>query len=208
MLKYKAVKFILRVKVTKKTILHLARHGQTEWNTEHRIQGQFDSPLTAKGEQQAVQLAMLCLPLQINKILTSSLGRTIQTANICAGKLNIDVIVLDGLKERHFGSWQGLLTQEVQSDIDYTEITSQISDCKPEGGESAKQLLIRFENTLKKQVKEAPDDTYLVVTHGDVLRCFMSQFLMQGQSQTGYDYKNGHLISIGYDITSDSFFPL
>tara|TARA_R110001583_G_scaffold188860_3_gene351338 strand:- start:26651 stop:27235 length:585 start_codon:yes stop_codon:yes gene_type:complete len=194
--------------VSKKTILHLARHGQTEWNTEHRIQGQFDSPLTVKGEQQALQLAMLCLPLNINKILTSSLGRAIQTANICADKLNLDVLVVDGIKERHFGQWQGLLTPEVQSHKDYTEITSQVTDCKPEGGESARQLLTRFENTLKKQVNEAPDDTYLVVTHGDVLRCFMSQFLTQGQLQTGYDYKNGHLISIGYNYESGFFFPL
>jgi broad specificity phosphatase PhoE len=207
-LKYTAVKFILRVKVSKKTILHLARHGQTEWNTEHRIQGQLDSPLTVQGKQQAEHLARLCLSLNISKILTSPLGRAVQTAGICAHKLNLDVMIIDGIKERHFGQWQGLLTPQVQGYKDYTEITSQITECEPKEGESAKQLLSRFEQALKIQVKEAPNDTYLVVTHGDVLRCFMAQFLTPEQSQTGYDYKNGHLISIAYDHSRGCFLPL
>lgn len=35
--------------------VYLVRHGETQWNAERRIQGQSDSPLTAKGEQQAMQ---------------------------------------------------------------------------------------------------------------------------------------------------------
>ncbi|STI83388.1 phosphoglycerate mutase [Escherichia coli] len=31
--------------------VYLVRHGETQWNAERRIQGQSDSPLTAKGEQ-------------------------------------------------------------------------------------------------------------------------------------------------------------
>lgn len=37
--------------------VYLVRHGETQWNAERRIQGQSDSPLTAKGEQQAMQVA-------------------------------------------------------------------------------------------------------------------------------------------------------
>ncbi|VEB50809.1 phosphoglycerate mutase 2 [Salmonella enterica subsp. enterica] len=36
--------------------VYLVRHGETQWNAERRIQGQSDSPLTAKGEQQAMQV--------------------------------------------------------------------------------------------------------------------------------------------------------
>ncbi|NJM92772.1 MAG: histidine phosphatase family protein [Rhodospirillaceae bacterium] len=38
-------------------MLHLARHGQTEWNLEHRLQGGRDSPLTKLGERQAKAVA-------------------------------------------------------------------------------------------------------------------------------------------------------
>ncbi len=37
--------------------VYLVRHGETQWNAERRIQGQSDSPLTDKGEQQARQVA-------------------------------------------------------------------------------------------------------------------------------------------------------
>ncbi len=37
--------------------VYLVRHGETQWNAERRIQGQSDSPLTAKGEQQAMVVA-------------------------------------------------------------------------------------------------------------------------------------------------------
>jgi broad specificity phosphatase PhoE len=191
-----------------RTTFHLARHGQTSWNIEHRIQGQLDSLLTIKGEAQALQLAISCLPLNISQVLTSSLGRAIQTATICAQRLQVEAKIVDDIEERNFGMWQGCLTPDMQSHADYVEITSQVTDCKPEQGESAKQLLTRFERALKKQFKAKRHETYLIITHGDVLRCFMAQFLKNGQSQTGYDYKNGQLFSINYDHQTNIFSPL
>ncbi|WP_022942491.1 histidine phosphatase family protein [Psychromonas hadalis] len=185
--------------MNKKTTFYLARHGQTRWNIEQRIQGQLDSSLTKIGKQQALQLATQCLSLNINKILTSSLGRAVQTAAICSELLHVKHTVVRGIEERNFGLWQGRLTPEMQSHHDYTEITAQITDCKPEQGESAKQILIRFECALKQQFQSAPHENYLIITHGDVLRCFMAQFKDCEELSTGYDYKNGQLISLSYD---------
>ncbi|MEI6897436.1 MAG: histidine phosphatase family protein [Psychromonas sp.] len=194
--------------MNKKTIFHLARHGQTQWNIEQRIQGQLDSLLTQQGELQAVQLAKLCQPLNISKILTSSLGRAIQTATLCGQYLQMPVTILPGIEERHFGLWQGKLTPEVQKEANYHEITSQITDCKPEHGESAQQLLTRFEKALRQQFQQAPQEHYLMITHGDVLRCFMSQFEQGRKATTGYDFKNGHLISLAYHHITGQFSPL
>ena len=33
--------------------IYLVRHGETEWNREGRMQGNLDSPLTERGEDQA-----------------------------------------------------------------------------------------------------------------------------------------------------------
>ena len=48
--------------------VYLVRHGETQWNAERRIQGQSDSPLTAKGEQQAMQVATRAKELGITHI--------------------------------------------------------------------------------------------------------------------------------------------
>lgn len=56
--------------------VYLVRHGETQWNAERRIQGQSDSPLTAKGEQQAMQVATRAKELGITHIISSDLGRT------------------------------------------------------------------------------------------------------------------------------------
>ncbi|PKF60420.1 phosphoglycerate mutase [Psychromonas sp. psych-6C06] len=195
-------------KKTQRTYFYLARHGQTHWNIAHRIQGQLDSPLTTVGQQQAKDLADACQVHQITKILTSSLGRAVETATICAQQLQLQQTTLKGIEERNFGLWEGKLTGEVQRCTDYDEITSQVTDIAPPNGESAAQLLMRFETALKQQFTLMPCDNYLIITHGDVLRCFMSQFLAQNEITTGYDYKNGHIISMCYDHSREQFIPL
>ena len=209
-----------------KTTFYLARHGQTEWNVERRIQGQLDSFLTSEGEQQASQLAAQCSKLNITQVLTSSLGRAVQTANICAEQLNITVKPVPGFEERHFGIWQGKLVSEVNGDVNYNEITSHITDCKPEQGESAKELLARFTKALTNQLQTANNETFLIVSHGDILRSFMAQFndplllkvsLSEASSSktsskkalsTGYDYKNAQLIAMTYDQETGTFSKL
>ena len=206
-----------------KTTFYLARHGQTEWNVERRIQGQLDSFLTPEGQQQASQLAGQCRELNITQVLTSSLGRAVQTANICAQQLNITVKSVSGFEERHFGLWQGKLVSEVNDDVHYNEITSQITDCKPEQGESAKELLARFTKALTNQLQTENNETFLIVSHGDILRSFMAQFeeplsseaslsetsLSETSSKkalsTGYDYKNAQLIAMNYDQITGKF---
>lgn len=64
--------------------VYLVRHGETQWNAERRIQGQSDSPLTAKGEQQAMQVGERARSLGITHIISSDLGRTKRTAEIIA----------------------------------------------------------------------------------------------------------------------------
>lgn len=83
--------------------VYLVRHGETQWNAERRIQGQSNSPLTAKGEQQAMQVATRAKELGITHIISSDLGRTRRTAEIIAQACGCDIIFDSRLRELNMG---------------------------------------------------------------------------------------------------------
>ena len=64
------------------TIFIVVRHGETHWNVEMRIQGQHDSPLTENGIAQAEALAGRLAAERIDALISSDLGRAMQTARV------------------------------------------------------------------------------------------------------------------------------
>lgn len=96
-------------------MIYLLRHGQTVWNSIGRLQGQMDSPLTAKGVAQAQAMGSLLAETlavggaQVPKIVSSPLGRAWQTAAIVAERIGVEVaeITLEPrLAEIAFGAWE------------------------------------------------------------------------------------------------------
>ena len=104
---------------TANTTFYLVRHGQTEWNRNGRQQGQLDSPLTHKGEQQAHAAGRLLVRMLRDEapfvVETSPLGRARQTAAIVCMGLDVGepATVEPLLAEHHLGVWQGLTLAEV-----------------------------------------------------------------------------------------------
>ncbi|WP_311257415.1 histidine phosphatase family protein [Microbacterium sp. WCS2018Hpa-9] len=93
--------------------LFLVRHGQTEWNLEHRLQGQLDSPLTADGIRQAKSVAERLAGRGITTVCSSPLGRALRTAVIIADRLDAELVEVPELAELHHGEVAGLTWQEV-----------------------------------------------------------------------------------------------
>ena len=83
--------------------VYLVRHGETQWNAERRIQGQSDSPLTAKGELQAVQVGERVRSYGITHVIASDLGRTQRTAEIIADACGCGVTLDARLRELDMG---------------------------------------------------------------------------------------------------------
>lgn len=86
--------------------VYLVRHGETQWNAERRIQGQSDSPLTAKGEQQAMQVGERARSFGITHVISSDLGRTRRTAEIIAQACGCDITYDSRLRELNMGCWK------------------------------------------------------------------------------------------------------
>lgn len=93
--------------------LFLARHGQTVWNLEHRLQGQLDSPLTDEGERQAIATATTLRGAAITTVCTSPLGRALRTAEIIAERLDAELVEVADLAEVHHGEMAGLTWSEI-----------------------------------------------------------------------------------------------
>lgn len=91
----------------------LVRHGQTEWNSTGRYQGQSDVPLSAAGLEQADKLAA-GFPLDhIDIIYSSDLSRARTTAEKVAARFGLEVHTDDAFRELSFGDWEGLTYDEI-----------------------------------------------------------------------------------------------
>ena len=95
----------------------LVRHGETEWNSEGRWQGQSDICLNEKGIEQVNATARLlgdliaCRPT----IYTSDLRRARQTAEILGKELQIVPKENRTLRECDFGLWNGMTFDEIKT---------------------------------------------------------------------------------------------
>lgn len=94
--------------------IHLIRHGQTDWNSEKRVQGRSESRLTPLGRQQAAVLAPTLADIGFSRVYCSSSIRTRQTAEILFQDTGLDIEYCDLLREIHLGPWEGHLQAEVK----------------------------------------------------------------------------------------------
>jgi broad specificity phosphatase PhoE len=139
--------------------LYIARHGETDWNVLHRLQGWTDRPLNDTGRRQAVELAETLKGIHLEAIYSSTLSRSRDTATTVAAKA-ITVKSLDGLRERNYGHFQGgsdTAPEYLRRSNDWTD--------RLDDGESLNQLLARARDSLAQIRREHPTGNVLIVAH-------------------------------------------
>ncbi len=152
---------------------YIARHGQTQWNTQGIYQGRLDSALTPEGERQALQLGQTLLHENIEHIYVSPLGRAKQTADICNAQLKSSLSVEHDLAERSFGDWQGRIKSELADLKAFEASKLPLSTVAPPNGESALDSAKRFARCLTQKAISDNYDKVLVIAHGDVIKHFL-----------------------------------
>ncbi len=85
--------------------LYVARHGETDWNKERRLQGSVDIALNETGLAQARELVDKLKDLSFDHLYVSALKRAQQTA--AAFPTSIPRTVLEDLNERRLGEFEG-----------------------------------------------------------------------------------------------------
>jgi len=92
--------------------LYLSRHGETEWNTQTRMQGRGDSPLTEKGLEGARRLADSLADINLTAAFCSPAPRARITAQIALSGKSVPLIEDDRIHEMALGRFEGLTVQE------------------------------------------------------------------------------------------------
>ena len=142
------------------TTILLARHGETDWNRDLRVQGHSDTPLNEDGREQARALAESLAGEPIQAIYTSDLARARETAEIVAAPRDLEVHVDRDLRERNFGSWEGLTREEIDD---------RFGEASTHDGETNDEVRERVLAAVHRIVAGHPDQVVLVVSHGGAL---------------------------------------
>jgi probable phosphoglycerate mutase len=142
------------------TTLLLARHGETDWNREFRIQGSSDTELNEVGRAQARALADELADEPIDAVYASDLSRARETAEIVAAGKGLEVRLDAGLRERSFGSWEGLTRNEIDE---------RFPDLAHHDGETDEEVRNRVLASVRRIVQGHPGQEVLVVSHGGAL---------------------------------------
>ena len=155
--------------------LVLVRHGVTDWNREGRWQGRLDPPLSEDGRAEARLVAARLAgdpELRPVRIVTSTLGRASQTAELIGQGVGVRVEPDDRLVEIGAGEWEGRTHADLEAtDGDrYRAWRSQASDARPPGGEALEDAIGRVRDLLT-EVRDGPGPwPTLLVSHGGILR--------------------------------------
>jgi probable phosphoglycerate mutase len=152
----------------------LIRHGVTAWNRERRFQGQTDIPLDEEGHRQARRLAAALSASGATAVYASDLARAWHTARPVAEVLGLPLLAEPGLRERHYGSFEGRTFDELERDwaAEFARWRAREPDfALPGGGESLLALQARVGEALETLARRHPGERVVAVTHGGVLDC-------------------------------------
>lgn len=150
------------------TEIILIRHGETAWNKESRIQGQRDTPLSPLGEEQSALLGARLRGEELAHAYASDSIRASRTAQVALAGREVALTVSPAWRERAFGSWEGLLWEEVRRRFpeDARRFEADSVGFSPAGGESWNQLQDRVFDELKVVAARHSGQKVAVFSHG------------------------------------------
>jgi broad specificity phosphatase PhoE len=172
------------------TQILLVRHGETDWNLDRRLQGHSDRPLNDTGREQSRALAVELADERLDAVYSSDLSRARETAEIVAGTHGLEVTTLEELRERHFGSWEGLSDDEI-----HERFPEEIANGTLGDGEPREEMDRRVLQALKRIATEHPNGTVLVVSHGGPLRAMLRHCAVDGVERV----ENCHVLRLEAD---------
>ena len=151
-------------------MLYIMRHGKTDWNEHHKLQGRTDVPLNEEGRMMAKKAAIEYQDVHFDVCYCSPLSRAFETAKIILANRDVPIITDRRLVEMSFGEYEGLentfKTPDCPINILFKDPKNYIESVG--GAETFKELFGRTSEFLKEiiepELKKGKD--VLIVGHG------------------------------------------
>lgn len=160
-------------------MLYIIRHGKTDWNERHKIQGRTDIPLNDEGRAMAEEAREEYKNVNFDVVFCSPLVRAKETAEILLKGRNLPINFDDRLMEMSFGEYEG-----IENSFDIPDCPINVLFFHPEeyttpvkGAESIDDLIARTGDFLREKVEpelEKGKDV-LIVGHGAMNSSIVSQ---------------------------------
>jgi broad specificity phosphatase PhoE len=170
----------------------LARHGETEWSRDLRHTGRTDIPLTDVGRAQAGVLRDLLAPRSFARVLSSPLGRAVETCRLAG--FGEQAELSDDLVEWDYGDYEGITTKQIREERPGWYLWR---DGCP-GGETADAVGHRVDRVIG--ALDGADGDAIVFAHGHVLRVLAARWLRLGpESGALLKLDTGTLSILGFE---------
>lgn len=178
--------------------LYFIRHGQTEWNAERRMQGQWESDLTALGHEQAKQTAAAVAELGVDAIYASPLRRTRASVKPLCDLTGRPSTFDNRLKEWSAGDWSGNLYTDIVTrwPEEWAAWRNDMWGYRPPNAENFADLKKRGAAFLN-DVLATTDSRIAIVSHGFITRAMIAHLLELSPEH-----------ALGLETANDSFFCL
>lgn len=158
----------------------LVRHGRTEANATGVLAGQSPGVfLDEHGREQVRELAVRLADLPLSAAISSPLDRTMETTDLLlAGRTDVERRTDERLLECDYGDWTGKELKVLAKDPHWKVVQGHASAASFPGGETLLSVQHRAVSAVREwNTALGPDATYLVVSHGDVIKSILADAL-------------------------------
>lgn len=153
----------------------LARHGDAEY--EDDLTGLEGGSLSTLGRAQARRLGEELRGERVAAVVSSSLSRAVQTGELAAGVLGVEMSVREGLQEVGVGAMLGRpFDPAVAEPVLTAWRRGDLGAAMPGGGESGAEACARVLPVLESVADTFRGETVLVISHGGVIQALLGRF--------------------------------
>lgn len=175
-------------------VLYFVRHGETDFNVAHRLQGRYETSINARGREQARHCAGVLADLIAREqrrpadyaYVSSPLKRARETMEILRAALGLPPVayaVDDRLQEISYGDWEGSTLPEISARNPQLLVSRDQDkwDFRPPGGESYRELATRVAAWYATVTRDT-----VIVAHGGTARALLANFAILPAEEATY----------------------